>query len=271
MEIVSDWAFRIKRQILGPRRTRRVRLYGVGTAKSGTHSICSMFSKNVRAGHEKQALQSIGIFFQWHEGRLSDAELMDWIQGRDTDLALEVDASWFNVLFIPFLVRKFPEARFVWTIRDCYSWLNSEFKRVLHIPSRQPLRIKMRKFLHDPHNAAHAPEEAVLKENGLYTIDGYLSHWATHNERILTTVPGKQLLIVRTEQIRERAYEIADFAGLPRYAVQLNRTHEYRNPVQRDIIREIDRNFLEKKVEQHCRPLMSRFFPEIKSLDDAKI
>jgi len=271
MDIISDWAFRIRRQIVGPLKTRRVRLYGVGTAKSGTHSICSMFSKNVRAGHEKQALRQIDIFFQWREGRLSDAKLTDWIHGRDTDLALEVDASWFNVLFIDFLVRQFPEARFVWTIRDCYSWLNSEFKRVLHIPSRHPLRIKMREFLHDPHNAVHAPEEAVLKENGIFTIDGYLSHWAAHNEKILAAVPEKQLLVVRTGQIGARAYEIADFAGLPRYAVHLNRTHEYRNPVKRDIIKEIDRNFLEKKVEQYCRPLMNRFFPEVKSLDEATI
>jgi hypothetical protein len=41
--------------------------------------------------------------------------------------------------------------------------------------------------------------------------------------------------------------------------------------VQRQVIREIDRDFLEGKVAQHCRPLMNRFFPEIKTLDDAKL
>jgi hypothetical protein len=230
-----------------------------------------MFSGNVRAGHEKQALELIEIFFQWREGRIGEREVVDWIHARDRTLALEVDSSWLNVLIIDFLTREFADARFVLAIRDCYSWLNSEFKRVLNTPSQKSQRTKLRKFLHDPENAAHSPEEKVLKGLGLHTLDGYLSHWAAHNEKVLATVPGDKLLVIRTEQIRTRALEIADFAGLPRYALRLHRTHEYQNPVPRNIVREIDRNFLEKKVQQHCRPLMTRFFPEIKTLDDATL
>jgi hypothetical protein len=88
---------------------------------------------------------------------------------------------------------------------------------------------------------------------------------------VLTTIPKERLLVVRTDQIRERAFEIADFASLPRYTIRLERTHEYRNPVQREIIREIDPDFLERKVAEQCRPLMNRFFPEIKTLADAKL
>jgi len=271
MNGIADAAFRAKRLCLGRFKVRRAQVYCVGTAKSGTHSIYSMFSKNVRAGHEKETLEFVDVFFRWQEGHISEREFRDWIVARDRDWALEMDSSWLNILILDFLVQDFPEARFVLTIRDCYSWLNSEFKRVLFTPSQKPQRIKIRKFLYDPENKIHAPEEQVLKEAGLYTLDCYLSRWAAHNEKVLTTIPQEKLLVVRTEHIRDRAFEIADFSGLPRYAVRLQRTHEYRNPVRREIIKEIDLNFLEKKVEQHCRPLMSRFFPEIKSLADAKI
>ncbi len=271
MTVIADRTFRLKRLLLGRHKTRRTRLYCVGTAKSGTHSICSMFSRNVAARHEPQAQQLIEKYFDWREQRLSEGEFREWVLARDWEMAAEVDSSWLNFLILDFLAGEFPDARFVLTIRDCYSWLNSEFKRVLHNPSQVPQRVKLRKFLYGREGAVHAPEEQILKDTGLYTLDGYLSRWTTHNEKVVATIPKERLLIVRTDQIRQRANEIADFAGLPRYSVQLHRTHECQNPLPAEIIRKLDRSFLEKKVSQHCRPLMDRFFPEIKTLDEARL
>ncbi len=270
MNGLVDLGFRTKRILIGGRNVRRAQVFCVGTAKSGTHSVASMFSKNVRTGHEKEALEFIDAFFRWHEKKMTEREYRDWLVTRDREMALEIDSSWFHGLIVDLLASEFPEARFVLTIRDCYSWLNSEFKRVLHTPSQQPQRVKMREFVYNGAVTTYAPEERVLKENGLYPVDNYLARWAAHNEKVLAAVPRERLLVVRTEQIGARAFEIADFAGLPRYTVQLQRTHEYRNPVQREIIRELDPKFLEQKVEQHCRPLMKRFFPEIKTLADVK-
>jgi Sulfotransferase domain len=269
-EFLNDANFRFKRYLLGAHRVRRAQLYGVGMAKSGTHSICSMFSRNVRASHEPQAPQLIDKFFDWHDHRISDHDITEWIQARDREMALEVDSSWFNILILRFLTEKFPDARFVLTIRDCYSWLNSEFNRVLYAPSVFLQRVKVRKFLYRG-ELEHAPEEQILKGKGIYTIDGYLSRWAAHNEQVLSCVPKERLFVVLTNQISARSYEVADFAGLPRYVVRLHRTHEYKNPVKQQLIRQIDRSFLEQKVEQHCRPLMAKFFPEIESLDDAEL
>jgi len=269
--LVADPAFRLKRRWLGRERVRRGRVYCVGTAKSGTHSICSMFSGNVAAAHEPQARELIEKYFDWHEGRIDEGEFHEWLHGRERELALEVDSSWFNILILDFLAREFPDARFVLTIRDCYSWANSEFRRVLHNPSQDPPRIKMRKFLYESAGTPHLPEEQILTECGLYTLDSYLSRWTAHNEKVLATIPKERLFIVRTHEIGRRAFEIADYAGLPRHSVRPKHAHDYRNPVSRNIIRELDRDFLERKVAEHCRPLMARFFPEIKTLDDAKL
>jgi hypothetical protein len=271
MTMLTDGSFRLRRFLLGPLKSRRTRLYCVGIAKSGTYSVGAMFSRNVRAEHEPQSDQLVQRFFEWHEGRINNHEMREWILKRDLELALEVDSSWINVMILDFLAREFPEARFVLTIRDCYSWLNSECRRVLRTPSTNSDRVKIREFVYGAERAVYAPEEQVLKENGLCPLDGYLSRWAAHNHKVLTTIPKERLLIVRTDQITRRAGEIADFAGLPRYAIRSNHTHGNQNPVKRVLIKEIDHGFLEAKIEQHCRPLMGRFFPEIKTLEDVKL
>jgi hypothetical protein len=256
---------------LGRLHGRRAHLYCVGTAKSGTHSVREMFSRSVRAAHEPQASELIDKFFAWQQGRIGEGEMIHWVRARDQSLALEVDSSWLNILILEWLVREFSDARFVLTIRDCYSWLNSEFNRVLRPVERSPQRVRVREFLYQREHSIHGPEERILKEKAIYPIANYLSRWTAHNEAVLAQVPKERLLIVRTDEITQRAHGIADFAGLPRWSVRLHRTHEYRNPIDERLIKQIDSAFLERKVEQHCRPLMSRFFPEIKSLDDLEL
>jgi len=268
--ICADAAFAVKRLILGPYRVRRTQLYGVGMGKSGTHSIVKMFSHRVRARHEPQAPQLIDRVIDWRRGRVSDREMTAWLRARDRELALEVDASGVNLQIIDLLLREFPDARFVWSIRDCYSWTNSRMNGDLH-PSTSEAWSKWADFVYGTGPFVHAPEEQALKIGRILPLDTYLASWAARNQRVLATVPPERLLAVRTDQIRQRAHEIADFAGLPRRFIRLHRTHEFRNPRKRPLLRKIDRDFLERKVEQHCRPLMTRFFPEIKSLADARL
>src|SRR5579859_1363869 len=199
MTLITDQLFRLKRCLVGSLKTRRTQVYCVGAAKSGTHSIASMFSRNVAARHEPQFSQLLEFYFHWQTQDSSDRELIQWLHTRDRELALEVDSSWLNILILKFLAQEFPEARFILTIRDCYSWVNSEFKRVLHIPSQDSLRNKIRAHLYGGDNASYAPEERLLQETGLYPVENYLRRWTAHNQLVLDTVAASRLLIVRTD------------------------------------------------------------------------
>lgn len=267
----ADLAFATKRKVLGRHRVRRTRLYCVGTGKSGTHSIGGMFSKTVRAKHEPEATQFIAKFLAWKRGAMEETQFTRWLLERDRRLALEVDSSWLNRHILDILLREFPEARFILTIRDCYSWCDSLLNhRIRFSDKADPLWKQMGEWMH-PEKFQHAPEERPLKELGFHTLDCYFSHWARHNSGVLECVPAERLLVVRTDEIGRRAFEIADFAGLPRRTVLVQRTHEFKNPAKTPILAQIDPDFLEASVERHCRPLMSRFFPEIKSLADTKV
>jgi hypothetical protein len=252
-------------------RARCARLYCVGTSKSGTHSLAEMFARGARTQHEAQAELVIQKTLGAAIGRISREELTRWVRARDLELALEVDSSQLNFFLLDILLAEFPDARFVLTIRDAYSWLDSLINHLLHYNQAGPEWTQLREFRFRPDVFTHAPEERLLKEKGLHALDGYLSYWATHNGQVVAQVPPAQLLVVRTEQIRERASEICNFAGLPRRALELDRTHAFKNPQKFNLVRQLDRGFLEQKIEKHCRPLMSCYFPEIKSFADSKL
>lgn len=266
-----DFVLAAKR-LLGRHRVRRARLYGVGMGKSGTHSIAAMFLKPVRTGHEPEALPLIEQILARHSGALTEGDFRSWLRARDRRLALDVDSSNLNSHILDFLVSEFPDARFVLTIRDCYSWCDSMINHSIRFADTTPelwQRLRDLRFRSDVFH--HAPEEQLLKEAGLYTLDGYLSHWSAHNDQVIQKVPPERLLVVRTDQIQKRALEISDFAELPRRTISAERAHGFRNPEKRPLLKQIDRGFIEARVEKHCKPLMSRFFPEIRSIEDAPV
>jgi hypothetical protein len=268
----ADLLFATRRLVLGANRVRRARLYCVGTGKSGTHSIASMFSTTVRTGHETEAVPLMENFVAWKSGRMDEAQFCQWLHARDRRLALEVDSSTLNRDIIDVLIREFPDARFLLTIRDCYSWCNSHINHFLRFRHEMaPIWMQLGKWRMGEREYPHASEDRILKEQGLRSLDFYFAFWAWHNMGVLEQVPPDRLLVVRTDEIGKRAFEIAEFAALPRRAVRVERTHEFRNAGKQQILQQIDRDFVETTAERHCRPLMDRFFPEIKSLNDAKL
>jgi hypothetical protein len=231
-----------------------------------------MFSKTVRSGHEAEAVPLMENFVAWKSGRMDEAGFMQWLRARDGRLALEVDSSTLNRDILDILIREFPDARFVLTIRDCYSWCNSHINHAMRFRQKtHPLWREIPKWRMGSEAFEHAPEERLLKEQGLASLNFHFCHWTWHNAGVLEQVPPARLLVVRTDEIGKRAFEIADFAGLPRRVVRVDRTHEFRNAARQNILAQIDPHFVESAVEKHCRALMSRFFPEIKSLRDAKL
>jgi hypothetical protein len=249
---------------------RKCRLYCVGAAKTGTHSIDSMFDRTVRSAHEPDRTEIIGKIIDILEGRINKSEIVSYIRERDARLCLDVDSSQLNFFLLDYLLEEFPASLYLLTIRDCYSWLDSFINDSLRRSTNEHW-IKLRQYRFQANEFSHPPEEQPLKERGLYTLDGYLSYWASHNSRVLSSVPEDRLMVVKTNEITKRASEIADFAGLPRTSIKLEQSHSFRNPTKFNVLKEIQETYLEKKVEKHCGVLMKRFFPEITSIHDSNI
>lgn len=271
MNLFRETNFKFKSELSGGQRVSRSKLYGLGLGKSGTHSFAAMFSGNLKVAHEAEAGALIEKILARYNGRLGEADFNAWLLARDRRLALEVDSSNLNFWLMDILLREFPKARFVLTIRDCYSWTNSFMNHWLRRSAFDARWIGLNEMRFGVGDWPFAPGEQRLKELGLYPLVAYLKYWTKHNLEVVEKIPPPRLLVVRTDQLRQRALEIADFAGVPHNAVNLDKTHEFFNPTKQDIMRQIDRDFLEQEVKLQCGPLMAKFFPEIKSLSDAQL
>jgi hypothetical protein len=73
-------------------RPRKFKAYCVGTAKSGTHSLADVFSKNYRAQHEPEGQQLIYLKAQLRQGNITKLALLDFLKNRDIRTNLEMES-----------------------------------------------------------------------------------------------------------------------------------------------------------------------------------
>jgi DNA-binding protein Fis len=260
-DILPSWCF--------PERQLRFKAYCVGMAKTGTTSIHAIFnSAQYRSAHEPEATFLIPKILAFVKGKIDRNQLTRYVKHRDRRLGLEMDSSHINYYLIDILVREFGEAKFILTIRDCYSWLDSLIDAQLRPPKTwliQRRRVDMNSVRFQANNQ-HVKEEQILADNGKYTLDSYFKYWNEHNSKVLATVPEDRLLIVKTTEINQSIRQIEEFLGIPRGTlpnqVQKNVTRKKNN-----ILSQIDKNFLEEKANFHCKELMDKYFPEIRGFN----
>jgi Sulfotransferase domain len=243
-----------------PADDRRFRLFGVGLAKSGTHSLAGVFARDFRSAHEPEAKIQVELTCDVLEGKPGSAEVLrTYLQKREDRLRLEVNAAGWNGLVVEELVDLAPDTRFVVTVRDPRSWLDSLVNH-LKVGQAPPHFVRLRSLIYDT-AGEHPPEEAVLAEHGFYPLAGYLSDWARRHARILDAVPPERLLIVRTEQIANRLPDLAAFVGVPLDSLDHEQAHGFKARAKFGLVDEIDPDHLQGRLDEICGPVLTRLFP----------
>lgn len=242
---------------------RRFRAHCVGAPKSGTHSIAAVF-RHYRAAHEPDSSRFLAELLRYLGGAIGPSAMRRILRARDQQWRLEMESAHFNVYVVDLLAELFPEARFLLPVRDCYSWIDSFINHQLSrpiVPGSPWARYRDARM--GAGRYTHALEERALAERGLYTLDGYFSYWAMHNQRVLDAVPACRLLIFRTADIDRQLPRIAEFVGVPVETLDAGAVHSYPAASRFNLVSQIDPCFVRAKAEVHCKALMERFFPEV--------
>jgi hypothetical protein len=258
---LRQFAFEALAPLRSWRAPRRFHAYCVGAGKTGTHSIAGLFAQHYRAAHQPEPSWTIDTILSAAQGRLSSPQLEKYLGCRDRRLWLELESSNFCDYFIRPLVHLFPDAKFILTIRDCYSWLDSLINHGLAVWLADEWH-RLRDLRFSAAGLEHPPEERTLADHHLYTLDGYLAYWSRHNRNVIETVPAARLLIVRTDRIRAEMPRIADFVEVPLDTLDQSQVHSYRAKQRFDLLAQIPPEYLEAKVNAHCWELMQQYFPD---------
>lgn len=235
----------------------RRRLYGVGTGKTGTHSLAALFERDHRAAHEAGAKELMEVIFAVADGTASRQDIRRHLMQRDARLALDMDASLVNGEVVADLVDLFPGSRYVLTVREPHAWLDSMANHSL-AHETPPHWVRWREMRFRAAELTHPPEEAAWRARGLYTLDGYLGSWARHNRRVLEAVPPEHLFIVRTEELAERLDDLADFCRVPRDSLDHSRVHSFPAAGHFGALADLDPAYVEERIAHHCGPLLAR-------------
>jgi len=211
-----------------------------------------------RTAHEPESKELVEMICDVREGLRPRAHLQAMLADKFARLDLEVDCAGLNGWVVEDLVPLSDEARFILTIRDPYTWLDSMLN---HMTERDAPAHYVRLRGLTLGAAPFRPEDRVLQDRGLYPLDGYLASWARRNQLALDVVPPERLLVVRTNDIGPRLDDIAAFAGVDAATLDATQSHQFVAPVNYGILDDLDQGYLRDRIEAHCRPLLDRYFP----------
>lgn len=257
---VAKWKFgEVRTRLLvAPTYRRAFQAYGLGMEKTGTHSVAGLLRRRYRADHEpdypfviRRIVRDDGTW-----SPLPERSLL----ARDRRLWLEMESCWLNVFNVDSLVTLFPESRFILTVRDCYSWLDS---LVNHLERSDigPHWTRAQQAYYRPQDFEYQAGERAFEQVGLYPLRAYLSAWRWHNQKVLDVVPPGRLLVVPTHRIASSSDTIAEFLGIPADTLDPARGHEYSGARKFGILEKLDPSLLQDTVEELCGDLMARWFP----------
>jgi hypothetical protein len=121
----ARFQYRWRRSLRQPDRARRVHAYCIGLGKTGTHSIAAMFADSLRSAHEPDRYYVVAVTARPGRQPATPARLRAWLRRRDRLHRLELESSSLITDWLPHLVEIFPAAKFIFPIRDPYTWLES--------------------------------------------------------------------------------------------------------------------------------------------------
>ena len=246
---------------------RRFHAYCIGLPKTGTTSIGTIFG-NYRSDKWESPEQK-DAFCDFIEGKLTKSQVLKFVLQRDRRGRLEMDATSGNWMYLDILKQQFPAAKFILTVRDCYSWCDSLINVLIARAVGEELPAIARLFrCWGKYEIADLfrDEKTAIKRIG-DILDCILPMWI-QSDSVARRAPASRTLVVRTSDISSSLKTMADFVGVKPATLLKDRDHSRETWRKFHIFQKVDRGLLEKKFSAYAdSALMRKYFPEARLTD----
>lgn len=243
---------------------RKIHCYCVGAEKTGTTSIYCMFNKNYRSGHEIDHRQTIQLAIDYLEGDISPKKAATVLRARDRELNLEIESAHYLAYISDILADTFNEAKFIVTIREPYSQLESRLN--WHHSTTHPSWNSYYDYFLAKRHTGFKKKEDPLKEFNLYSLDTYLQDYSDHYKHINENIPRNRRLLIKTQNLNSSPQVIASFLNVPEKSIQIY--HSNKRSKKTPILSNLDQSFVRNKIWEHCSEMIRQIFPETLHLYD---
>ena len=235
-------------------------MYCVGLFRSGTNTMYEIFKRSFRAEHEYMLMPTLSAAIGYAKGETTRAQFVEFVVQRDALGALAVDAAGFNFLYADVLLDLHPRARFILTIRDCYSWLNSCIGLLSNDFYRSEKAEFIGNFINNVNQMSDGRFTWTTRPRCKVCLKQLMKMWSAANASLLRRIPADRLLVLRTGDLTDSIPEIAEFAGVA--ASDLDVDHANKGPGL-NFLSCFDGERLDRLVQRYCGHLMAERFPGV--------
>lgn len=251
--------------------------------KTGTHSIANLLGPNRHGYHEEHAPRMLRLITAYHRGETSLRRLTWAFRLRDALLFPHLDvAHYYGAVAAELADDIFPAARFIITIRDCYSWAQSTLNQLVKRwswkngwESDSDHFVGYHRLLYGyAEDWSYPRQESVLEEMQIPPLDPVFRHWAERNERLLAAIPPDRRIVIRTHEIGASIPKIAQFLGVSEEHIRRTHSHSFqRKRTFVDLFGELGSEYLTAVAEPYCGVLMDEWFPDRRwpLMDDSRV
>jgi Sulfotransferase domain len=251
---------------------RRFHAYNIGLPRTGTTSIAGIFG-NFRVGHEFLDMETMLAITAYKKREIDEAGFERFVVDRDRKGNLEMDSSSYAAAYLPILVRRFPDAKFLFTIRDCWAWLNSTINLTFAMLAELPqwrieygawglgLKVNPEAFSSQDGFRKHLPDFA----------EGLLRYWAAANADALANLPSERSLVLKTNEIAAQFPAISKLVGVSVDELVSERSHIHKTKENYGLLAGLEDGLLGQLGDRYCRPLMNRYFPLLQARSSAGV
>jgi len=219
--------------------------------------------ENYRCEHHPDTGTRLGLAKAYLKGEVNADLAQRVLRRRDRDMWLEAESSTLAGVLIEPLVKACPRKKFILTIRDPYSWVDSWIDHNINLPPTKAsgfaeldkIRLRVDDFPPTKH-------DSPLIQRGLPSLACYFQLWGNHNSRVLQAVPEERLLVVRTQEIAARIPEMAAWVGAPPETLRSDRAWLFVAPTKHRVLATLDAAYVQDTAERFCGTLMRRYFSD---------
>lgn len=199
---------------------------------------------------------------------MSDNDIIKILSSRDIANWLEIESSHYLGGVIEQLTQVSNNAKYILTIRDCLSWMDSWFNHQLSratLTNESVYDLGRNNYYCRGHQ--YTKHDHFLESMKLYPIRSYLEFWKDHNQNVINSVPEEKLLIIKTKEISSSTDKIATFLNINESKIVNNSSHEFKAKAKHGILEKLDANFIYDTAMEVCGELNDMYFPE-KTISD---